>query len=64
MLTGSNITGDKQPINYFNWDNDTKIDSSDDDCIYIDRDKGNKWFTQRCTGSPLKHFICMNGELK
>ncbi|KAK2150234.1 hypothetical protein LSH36_416g00016 [Paralvinella palmiformis] len=24
----------------------TEIDSSDGDCIYIDRDKGNKWFTQ------------------
>ncbi|KAK2139202.1 hypothetical protein LSH36_1945g00003 [Paralvinella palmiformis] len=59
-MTGSNINGDKQPINYFNWDNNTKIDSSDDDCIYIDRDKGNKWFTRRCTGPPLKYCICMN----
>ncbi|KAK2138888.1 hypothetical protein LSH36_2259g00017 [Paralvinella palmiformis] len=31
-MTGSNINGDKQPINYFNWDNNIEIDSSDDDC--------------------------------
>ncbi|KAK2139118.1 hypothetical protein LSH36_2022g00004 [Paralvinella palmiformis] len=59
-MTGSNRDQDKQPIKYFNWDNNIEIDSSDDDCIYIDRDNGHKWFTQRCTGSPLRYFICMN----
>ncbi|KAK2138582.1 hypothetical protein LSH36_2772g00000 [Paralvinella palmiformis] len=63
-MTGSNINGDKQPIHYFNWDNNIKIDSSDDDCIYIDIDKGNKWFTQSCTGTPLRYFVCMNSNLR
>jgi len=62
MFTGSKNNGDKQPINYFNWHNNIEIDSSDDDCIYIDRDKGNKWFTQSCTGSPQIYFVCMNSK--
>ncbi|KAK2150235.1 hypothetical protein LSH36_416g00025 [Paralvinella palmiformis] len=61
-MTGSNIDGDKQPIHYFNWDNNIEIDSSDDDCVYIDRDNGTKWFTKRCTGSTLRYFICMNSK--
>ena len=63
VFTASNNDQDKQPINYFNWDNNTEIDSSDHDCIYINRTNGNKWFTQSCNGPPLKYFICMNGEL-
>ena len=62
MFADSKSNGDKQPIHYFNWDNNIEMDSSDHDCIYIDRDKGNKWFTKCCTGSPLKYCICMNSK--
>ena len=58
-----NNNGHKQPIKHFNWDNNIAIDSSDDDCIYIDREKGNKWFTESCNSPSLKYVICMNGEL-
>ncbi|KAK2140810.1 hypothetical protein LSH36_1239g00018 [Paralvinella palmiformis] len=61
-MTGSNIDGDKQPIHYFNWDNNINIDSSEDGCIYIDRYNGNKWFTQNCDDPSLRYFICMNGS--